>query len=826
MACPFTTGLKKRRAFLALLFFLPVLAPAAEAQVDFDLPKGGAEVTLKLFVQQSGEEVVYLVDPVRGIQTAAVKGRMTAYEALRKMLAGTTLGQSKDPVTGALAIAVRPLPQARARASEHPDYASSRDVVHLSPFEVRVGANEGYIASDTLSGSRVAAKIFDVPATVSVITRDLLDDMGAVDPWQALSKAVAGVQTFGAPGVFSGASIRGFRAQFWAVDGATTASVGPTSNFNMDGLEVIKGPSALLYGPFGAYGGYVNMMPKWARRNPVNKVEVSVGTDSFYSGMIDVGQEFLNHNRMQVRVVLGKLSYDRPGFADTDFTHSLVFAPSLTYEINPKVKLKMRAEYNKREYLFSHVPLGLDGVPIRELSANQYFPNLQSEDEQFFTQTQLTGSLSDEWSFKFQFVTEIDHYKNDSAGFTARNVVSQDSMTIYQAHGDYMFKQWTIDMSTSWDKLDFGPGLNNHLVVATTINNWTNNYRWNANTLMAGLYPEYQMPPWTGFSVSNPPALGSAAANLIATARADTQNNLYQPYNTQWLGGVMATDTFEMFNGKLKLNFGTRYNYDERYHWTQTQTVKNAGLAGSPAAATKNTIFLYRYGAVYQPTKNIGVYIGHDEGYLAVGPIFKADGSALVPETGENDEIGVKIDNLHALGGYFYGSLSYFRLKVHDKWRGDPYNPGFFIQDGLQENNGWDGQIGYTSDNKKLTALAGFFKADGPTQAFTGTRAAFVPKETMNFWLRYNITDAFAVGGGWKHIGDSLDGTALITSPAYNSGDVFAEYRQKLSGKRQLIYRLGVTNVSDGLNMYFLSAASAAFLEDARQTKLTVSYLW
>lgn len=705
------------------------------------------------------------------------------------------------------------------------DEEEKEEVVKLSPFEVKVGTNEGYIASDTMSGSRVAAKIFDVPATVSVITRDLLDDMGAVDPWQALSKAVAGVQTFGAPGVFAGASIRGFRAQFWAVDGATTASVGPTSNYNMDGLEVIKGPSALLYGPFGAYGGYVNMMPKWARRNPINKVEVSLGTDSFYSGMIDVGQEFLDNDQLQVRLVVGRLDQDRPGF-DTDFTKSFVFAPSLTYDISPKVKLKMRAEYNFREYLFSPVPLNKDGVPIRDLSPSKYFPGSQSEDQQFFTQTVLTGSLSDEWSFKFQFVTEIDHPKNSSGGFTGRNVLSQDTMRIFHAYGDYFFKQWTIDMSTSWDKLDFGPGLDNHLVVATTINNWTNNYRWNANTTMAGLYPENQMSPWTDFSVSNPPALGSATANLIGTANARKQNNLYQPYNSQWLGGVMGTDTFEMFHGKLKLNFGTRYNYDERYGWTQTQSVANAGLAGNPGASKKNTIFLYRYGAVYQPTKNVGMYFGHDEGYLAVGAIFKADGTALLPETGSNDEIGVKIDNLHALGGTFYGSLSYFKLQVENKWRGDPYNAGFFIQDGLQENNGWDGQIGYTSDNKRLTALAGIFKADGPTQAFTGIRAAFVPKETINFWLRYNLTEAFAVGGGWKRIGDTLDGTALITAPAYNSGDVFAEYRQKLSGKRQIVYRVGMTNVADSLNMYFLSNAASANLEDARRTKVTVTYLW
>ena len=707
------------------------------------------------------------------------------------------------------------------------DQDDKEEVVKLSPFEVKVGANEGYIASDTLSGSRVAAKIFDVPATVSVITRDLFDDIGAVDPWQALSKAVPGVSTFGAPGVFSGATIRGFRAQFWAVDGATTASVGPTSNFNMDGLEVIKGPSALLYGPFGAYGGYVNMMPKWARRNPVNKVEVSVGTGSFYSGMIDVGQELLANDQLQVRMVLGQLSYDRPAI-EPDFTKSFVFAPSLTYDISSKVKLKMRAEYNDREYLISPVPLDKNGEPMRNLNANKYFPGSHSQDKQFFTQSVLTGTLSDEWSFKFQFVTEVDHYKNSNAGFTGRTTLAQDTMKIFAAHGDYMFKQWTMDMSTSWNTKDFAPGLSNSLVVATTINNWTNNYRWNANTTMAGLYPQYQVSPWSDFSVSNPPALGSAAANLIRTATATTQNNLYQPYNSQWLGGIMGTDTFEMFNGKLKLNLGTRFNYDERYGWTQTQAVANAGLAGNPGASKKNTVFLYRYGLVYQPTKNVGFYTGHDEGYLAVGAIFKFDGTALLPETGKNDEIGVKIDNLHALGGNFYGSLAYFKLAVENKWRGDPdpAHAGFFIQDGLQENNGWDAQIGYTSDNKKLTAIAGFFKADGPTQAFTGIRAVFVPQQTANFWLRYNLTEAFAVGGGWKRQGDTLDGTGLIKAPAFNSGDVFAEYRQKLSGKRQVVYRLGVMNVADGVNMYFPSGASGVFVEDGRQTKLTVSYLW
>ncbi|MBS0662387.1 MAG: TonB-dependent receptor plug domain-containing protein [Verrucomicrobia bacterium] len=712
--------------------------------------------------------------------------------------------------------------QAANASDTEPD---KNEVVRLSPFEVHSGTNEGYIASETMSGSRVKTKIFDVPASVSVITRDLLDDMGAVDPWQALSKSAPAVTTYGAPGVFAGATIRGFRAQFWAVDGATSASVGPTSNFNLDGLEIIKGPSALLYGPFGAYGGYINMMPKWARRNPINKIEVSVGTDSFYSGMIDVGYQALKDDRLQFRVVLGDLNYDRPGFKG-DYTHSFVFAPSLTYDISPKVKLKTRAEYNLRDYRISSVPLDANGVPIRGLIPSNYFPGSHSEDMEFQTQTMLTGQLSDEWGFKFQFVTEFDHPKTWLGGFANRTTLpapGNDTVTIYNSHGDYCFKQWTMDMSVAWDKVDFGPGLGNHLVFSTTINNWTNQYRWNANTSMAGLYPEYQTAPWTTFSLLNPPAPNSA----IAAATATGENNLYQPYNTQWLGGIMGTDTFEMFNGKLKLNVGTRYNYDERYFWSQSRSTKGTTFTGNPGATKVNTIFLWRYGAVYQPTKNVGFYYGHDEGYLAVGAIFKFDGSPLVPEQGKNDEVGLKIDNLHALGGNFYGSVAYFKLAVDNKWRADPdpAHAGFFIQDGHQENNGWDAQLGYTSDDKKLSVVAGLFNADGPT-TITGARASFVPKETLNLWVRYNLTPAFAFGGGYKRQGDSIDGTAKLTAPAFDSWDGFMEYRQKLSGRRMMIYRLGMTNITDGLNMYFLSSSISALLEDGRQTKLTATYVW
>jgi outer membrane receptor for monomeric catechols len=87
-------------------------------------------------------------------------------------------------------------------------------------------------------------------------------DTGAIDPNDVLSKIVPGRQRLCSGPTGVNAVIRGFRAQNWAVDGATTRYLGMITNFNFEAFEVIKGPASVTFGPFAAYGGYINMVPK------------------------------------------------------------------------------------------------------------------------------------------------------------------------------------------------------------------------------------------------------------------------------------------------------------------------------------------------------------------------------------------------------------------------------------------------------------------------------------------------------------------------------------------------------------------------------------
>ncbi|MEO6568302.1 MAG: TonB-dependent receptor, partial [Opitutaceae bacterium] len=81
-----------------------VRAAASDPYRDFHLPAGDAATTLRQFVEQSGEQLLFLVPKVRGVQTNPVEGSFTAREALQRMVANTGLAIVPDEKSGALLI--------------------------------------------------------------------------------------------------------------------------------------------------------------------------------------------------------------------------------------------------------------------------------------------------------------------------------------------------------------------------------------------------------------------------------------------------------------------------------------------------------------------------------------------------------------------------------------------------------------------------------------------------------------------------------------------------------------------------------------------------
>ncbi len=275
---------------------LAAAAGPAASRKNYDLPAGDAAKTLKSFSDQSGEQIVYPVELVRGIKTKAVKGELTAREALNAMLDKSGLVALQDEKTGALtvkksaAVEENPAPARRAEPDllpvEAPSAArnptapeSDSGVLVLSPFEVSASGDNGYAAATSLAGNRLNTELRDVGSAITVVTAQMLRDIGATSNetllqyttntevgniYGNMANAGSGTQLdetskFANPN--QNTRVRGLAAADTTID--YFLSDIPWDGYNVDRVDFQRGPNAILFG-LGSPAGIINAGTKSA----------------------------------------------------------------------------------------------------------------------------------------------------------------------------------------------------------------------------------------------------------------------------------------------------------------------------------------------------------------------------------------------------------------------------------------------------------------------------------------------------------------------------------------------------------------------------------
>ncbi|HEX2854819.1 MAG TPA: TonB-dependent receptor [Opitutaceae bacterium] len=158
--------------------------------------------------------------------------------------------------------------------------AQNDEKVELSPFEVRALDERGYVASETLTGTRVATQIKDLPYTVNVITSEFFEDFGMFQIDDTLTQigGLTGVDIGG------GFNLRGFTSSSQLRDGFYR--LGRYGQTNIDRIEVIKGPNAGIYGRTSP-GGMINMISKAPQRKNQAKLTARYGDFDTTQGSLE-----------------------------------------------------------------------------------------------------------------------------------------------------------------------------------------------------------------------------------------------------------------------------------------------------------------------------------------------------------------------------------------------------------------------------------------------------------------------------------------------------------------------------------------------------------
>jgi len=307
----------------------PVQA-AEPARQRFDLAPGDAAETLKRFADDSGRQVVFLVDAVRGITTNAVRGEYTVREALQRLVANTGLVVVEDDRSGALMVnrlASRESPPSKNNPATPPttmrkslfarltavlatfatavataqpatptanSQPAKEETVVLSAFNVDSAKDYGYRATNSMTATRTAAAIIDTPLNIAVITEDFFNDIGATSLNDGL-KYVSSVSTttlgnngrIGGSG--DGTKIRGFDIPF-ALRNGFRRNRNVTVR-NIDRVEVAKGPVSMLFGQT-APGGLINYITKKPKFTDAGSLTLRAANFNLFSAELEAEHGF------------------------------------------------------------------------------------------------------------------------------------------------------------------------------------------------------------------------------------------------------------------------------------------------------------------------------------------------------------------------------------------------------------------------------------------------------------------------------------------------------------------------------------------------------
>jgi len=200
---------------------------------------------------------------------------------------------------------VLPLP---AFSQENADADEDAEVYTLSPFEVSSSDDVGYLATQSLAGTRIRTDLKDVGSAISVVTQEFLLDTGATDN-STLLQYTTNAEVAGTRGTYAGLGngetldesanlatpggaqrVRGLASADNCRD--FLVSEIPWDGFNVDRIDIQRGPNSILFG-LGSPAGIVNASTKKANFTDANEVTFRLGSYGSMRATVDINKELI-----------------------------------------------------------------------------------------------------------------------------------------------------------------------------------------------------------------------------------------------------------------------------------------------------------------------------------------------------------------------------------------------------------------------------------------------------------------------------------------------------------------------------------------------------
>jgi catecholate siderophore receptor len=683
---------------------------------------------------------------------------------VQHLLTKHSLRASLTPLSLALlaAFSVPALAQQNApsQPTDKQTQAGARSEVSLPVVTVTAPALPTYTAKQSTTATRTDTPLRDVPQAVTVVTQELIKDQ-AMQGMDDVIRYTPGV------GVSQGGShrdnpiIRGTAssADFF-VNGLRDDARYKRDLYNIERVEALKGPNAMIFGRGGG-GGVINSVTKEASWDAVREVTLQAGSHNNKRVTVDVGQGINETVAFRLNSVLEQSD----SYRDYVELKRYGINPTLTIAPSAQTRIKLGYEYFKDTRTTDRGIPSFQGRPSNA-DRSTFFGN---------------PDLSNWEATKNAFSATVDH--DTSAGLHIRN------STLYTDVDKFYQNVYPGAVNAAGTQVSLS-AYNNSTPRRNLINQTDLTYTLQAGTvkhrLLAGA--EFGRQESKGFrntgffnnattSISVPFATPTVFTPVTFRQNATDANE----ESTASVAALYAQDQIEL-SPQWQAIAGLRYdNFKLDYRNNRNgQELSRSDNLVSP-----------RLGLVYKPVRPLSLYASYSVSYLPYSgdqfTTLDVTTQTLKPEKFTNYEIGAKWDVLPSLAL----NVAIYQLDRDNTRATDPTNPALTVQTGSTRSKGVElGMSGNITPAWKIMggyAYQDAYISSDTNAARAGAKVELVPRHSVSLWNKYQITPAWAAGLGVIYQDGSFAAiNNQVTLPAFTRVDAAVYYKISKDLRAQL----------------------------------------
>jgi catecholate siderophore receptor len=665
-----------------------------------------------------------------------------------------------------------------------------------------------------LMGDRIPLAQQDTPQSVNVVPQKLLTDQGVTRLEDAL-RNVPGITLNAGEGAARGdtVNIRGFSAfNDFFLDGIRDAAVYDRDTFDTQTLEVLKGPSATLFGR-GSTGGAINQVTKAPTLEAARQIVGEIGSNDEYRGALDIDQPLSSSSALRINAMGESSSLAGRAFVEN---RRWGFAPALAFGIGAPTTVTLTylhlQEDNRPD---TGVPF-VNGAPA-PVPRGADFGLLSDRNKSnvdigtFLLQHDFNDTVSLQNTFRaaaysFSYISNAPNFGSVAAGGQGAPTLATPLANILVGRDSPASAGQQTNITDQLDvTLRFATGPVTHVLVVGTelakqtndleryVNPFNSNNNWIPETPLLDPNPN-MVRPFEPISSAQDTDADSEAIYLTDTMKLGD--------HLDFIAGVRL-DRFAAAYHQVSLTSGAVLD------------LNHTDVVGSP-----------RVSLVYKPAANTSLYASYGTSFdpSAEALSLTTKTANLGPVKATTYEVGGKST---VLGGGLLVTGALFHTEVDNAQTNDPANPTVTVLNGNLRVQGFElGASGHIGPNLEITA--GYTYLDGKTlasgQANTVGKEIFdLAHNAANVWAEYHITPKWQVGFGGNYLDRRFaDPANTARVPAYTVLNAMTSY--KLTPNLSL--QLNAINLTNKLYydaVYFTSASENHALPGAGRTvKLTV----